>query len=233
MWSSTHVSMASSVGGPGEIGCFARGRMSEKGRSGRQTKSGASWSELLVPSEHVPDRAGKAAGDVDLGDLRPALLAEPLLRALVARRVGGMAKRVHRRLEQGPAQVGRTVLGQGPATIGVTRLDNAGAEAGVAGELLGAREPADVADLGGDREREHPPNTRDAQQQGNVGVVGVTGLEPAVDLVDLVLEMVDQLDAGADVRAPGLGDVELPQEPAPLGPEQIGDRAGSAEVDQG
>ena len=33
LWSNAHVSMASSAGGSGEIGTFARGRMSEKGRS--------------------------------------------------------------------------------------------------------------------------------------------------------------------------------------------------------
>ena len=61
-------------------------------------------------------------------------------------------------------------------------------------------------------------------------MVGVAGPKPAVDLIDLVLEMIDQIDA-RDVRAPGLGDVELRQEPSALGPEEIGDRAGSAEVD--
>ena len=84
----------------------------QKGRSGRQTKSGASWSEGLVSRKHVPDRVGEPAGDVDLGDLRAALLAEPALRSLVALGVGGVAERVHRRLEQGPAQVGRPVLGE-------------------------------------------------------------------------------------------------------------------------
>src|SRR5215217_8270943 len=49
----------------------------QKGRSGRQTKSGASGSELLVAGEHVPDRVGEPAGDVDLGDLGPALLPSP------------------------------------------------------------------------------------------------------------------------------------------------------------
>ena len=63
---------------------------SPKGRSGRQTKSGASGSELLVAGEHVPDRVGEPAGDVDLGDLGPALLAEPALGALVALGVGGV-----------------------------------------------------------------------------------------------------------------------------------------------
>src|SRR5918996_5074987 len=81
-----------------------------KGRSGRQTKSGASGSELLVAGEHVPDRVSEAAGDVDLGDLGAALLAESALVALVALSVGGVVQRVHRRLEQGPAQVGGAVL---------------------------------------------------------------------------------------------------------------------------
>jgi hypothetical protein len=61
---------------------------SPKGRSGRQTKSGASGSELLTSRKHVPDRVGKPAGDVDLGDLGAALLAEPPLVALLALGVG-------------------------------------------------------------------------------------------------------------------------------------------------
>ena len=36
-----------------------------RGRSGRQTNSGPSGSELLVASEHVPDRVGEPPGDVD------------------------------------------------------------------------------------------------------------------------------------------------------------------------
>src|SRR5215217_2753862 len=62
----------------------------QKGRSGRQTKSGASGSELLVAGKHVPDRVGEPAGDVDLGDLGAALLAKPPLRSLAALRVGGV-----------------------------------------------------------------------------------------------------------------------------------------------
>ncbi len=83
---------------------------SPKGRSGRQAKSGASGSELLVASEHLPDRHRQPAGDVDLGDLGAALLAEPALGALVALGVGRVPKRVHGRLEQGPAQVAGPVL---------------------------------------------------------------------------------------------------------------------------
>src|SRR5215211_2093032 len=107
------------------------------GRSGRQTKSGASWSEGLVAGERVPDRVGEPPRDVDLGDLGPALLAEPALVALVALRVGGVLERVDRRLEQRPAQIARAVLGQGPAAVGVSRPADARAEAGVAGELPG------------------------------------------------------------------------------------------------
>src|SRR5215212_9850131 len=83
----------------------SRSGASPKGRSGRQTKSGASGSELLVARKHVPDRVGEPAGDVDLGDLGAALLAEPALVALVALRVGPVLERVHGRLEQRPTQV--------------------------------------------------------------------------------------------------------------------------------
>src|SRR5215216_2449873 len=120
--------MASSSGGSGEIGCFALGR---------QTKSGASGSELLFASKHVPDRVGEPAGDVDLGDLGAALLAEPPLVSLVARRVGRVLQGVHGRLEHRPAQVAGPVLAQGAATVLASRLVHPRAKAGVAGELLG------------------------------------------------------------------------------------------------
>src|SRR5918998_2846981 len=93
------------------------GAQFQRGRSGRQTNSGASGSELLVARKHVPDRVGEPAGDVDLGDLGAALLAEPALVALVALGVGGVLERVHGGLEQRPAQVGGAVLGQRPAAV--------------------------------------------------------------------------------------------------------------------
>src|SRR6266511_4142755 len=113
--------MASSAGGSGEIGCSLAGA-SPKGRSGRQTMSGASWSEGLVSREHVPDRVGEPAGDVDLGDLGAALLAEPALVSLVALSVGGVLEGVHGRLEQRPAQIAGPVLAERAAAIGVARL---------------------------------------------------------------------------------------------------------------
>ena len=64
-------------------------------------------------------------------------------------------------------------------------------------------------------------------------MVGVARPKPAVDLIDLVLEVVDQLDRRGDVSAPGLGYLEALQQPPALGPEQVGHRAGPAEVDQG
>src|SRR5512144_546869 len=156
--------MASSAGGSGEIGSSLAGA-SPKGRSGRQTKSGASGSELLIASEHLPDRVGEPAGDVDLGDLGAPLLAEPALVALVALRVGGVAERVHGRLEQRPAQVAGAVLAQGPAAIALAGLLDLGAKAGVAGELLGRGKPGDLADLGGDREAEQPADPGRAHQE--------------------------------------------------------------------
>src|SRR6266496_5271794 len=102
-------------GGPGHW-MFAPGA-SPKGRSGRQTKSGTFGSERLVAGEHVPDRDGQLPCDVDLGDLGPALLAEPALVSLVALGVGGVAQGVHRRLEQRPAQVARALLGERAAPV--------------------------------------------------------------------------------------------------------------------
>ena len=50
------------------------------GPSRGETKSGASrsgsWCEGLVAGEHVPDRFGELAGDVDLGHLGAALAEE-------------------------------------------------------------------------------------------------------------------------------------------------------------
>jgi hypothetical protein len=51
-----------------------RSGASPKGRSGRQTKSGASGPKFSS-GEHVPDRVAKAAADVDLGDFGAALLS--------------------------------------------------------------------------------------------------------------------------------------------------------------
>jgi hypothetical protein len=68
---------------------FARAQV-QRGRSGRQTKSGASGSELFLAGKHVPDCVGESARDVDLGDFGTALLAEPALGSLVALGVGGV-----------------------------------------------------------------------------------------------------------------------------------------------
>src|SRR5215207_8499712 len=107
---------------------------SPKGQSGRQTKSGASGSELLLARKHVPDRVGEAAGDVDPGDLGAALPSESLLVSLVALRVGGVPQRVHGRLDKRPAQVAWPVFGQRAAAVGVSGLVDARAKARVTGQ---------------------------------------------------------------------------------------------------
>ena len=71
------------------MGVSLRWRISVEGRLCGQRGRGACRSEGLVAGEHVPDRLGEAAGDVDLGDLRAALLAEPALVVLVAVAVDG------------------------------------------------------------------------------------------------------------------------------------------------
>jgi hypothetical protein len=44
----------------------------------------------LVAGEHVPDGFGESAGEVDLGDLGAALLADARFQLLVAVAVGGV-----------------------------------------------------------------------------------------------------------------------------------------------
>src|SRR3954453_24160801 len=63
-------------------------------------KRGSCRSEGLVVGEHVPDRFGESAGEVDLGDLGSALAAEAALGVLVAPGVVGVFARVERGLEQ-------------------------------------------------------------------------------------------------------------------------------------
>ena len=54
------------------------------GLSGSQTNSGACRSEGLVASQHVPDRGGELAREVDLRDLGAALAAVTALEPLIA-----------------------------------------------------------------------------------------------------------------------------------------------------
>src|SRR5689334_22229560 len=59
----------------------------KNGLSGSQANNGACRSEgleWLVAGEHVPDRLGQLAGELDLGDLGAALAAQAALGALVA-----------------------------------------------------------------------------------------------------------------------------------------------------
>ena len=58
----------------------------------------------MIAGEHVPDRFGEPAGEVDLGDLGSASAAEPAFGLLVALGVVGVLARVQRRLgrQRGP-----------------------------------------------------------------------------------------------------------------------------------
>jgi hypothetical protein len=100
-------------GGRGWIGARSGGA-SPYGPSGGQGVGGACRSEGLVAGEHVPDRLGEPAGEVDLGDLGAALSADARLRLLVAVAVGGVAAGVGGRLDERPAQVAGPCLASGP-----------------------------------------------------------------------------------------------------------------------
>jgi len=65
----------------------------------------------------VPDRFGEAAGEVDLGDLGAALLADPRFGVVVAVAVGGVGAGVGGGLDERPAQVARSLLAQRAAQV--------------------------------------------------------------------------------------------------------------------
>src|ERR1017187_1052831 len=140
------------------------------GSSSDQKHRGACRGKRFILGEDVPDRFGELAGEVDPGDLRAALPAEASLHPLVSFAIAGVAGRVGGRFDQRPAEVLRPVLRQWPTDIAVARLSNQRAQPGVSGQLLRAREPADVADLRGDRVGEDWTDP-----EGRLGGVGSRG----------------------------------------------------------
>jgi len=87
VWSCAHVSIASSDFEDLVLSGLAPVAHVNNGLSGSQANYGACRSEgleRLVAGQHVPDRLGQLAGELDLGDLGAALAPEAALGALVA-----------------------------------------------------------------------------------------------------------------------------------------------------
>src|SRR3989442_3100945 len=116
-----------------------------RGPSCGQAVRGACRSKRLGSGEHVPDRLGEPAGNVDLGDLGAALASEAAFVALVALPVDGMRAGVGCRLQQRPAQVARAALGQRAASVAVARLVDPRAKTRVARKLGGRGKAGNVA----------------------------------------------------------------------------------------
>ena len=92
----------------------------------------------MVAGEHVPDRFGEAAGEIDLGDLGAALFADPRFGVLVAVAVGGVGAGVGGCFDERPAEVAGALFAERAAQVALAGLVDAGAEAAVAGELAWA-----------------------------------------------------------------------------------------------
>ena len=71
----------------------------------------------MVSCEHLPDRLGEAAGEVDLGDLGAALFADPRFRLLVALAVDRVGAGVRGGLDERPAQVTRALFAERAAQV--------------------------------------------------------------------------------------------------------------------
>jgi hypothetical protein len=98
----------------------------------------------LVAGEHVPDRFGESAGEVDLGDLGAALFADAGFGALVAVALDRGGAGVGGSFDERPAQVAASLLGERASAVGLAGLVDARTEAGIAGELDYANEVEDV-----------------------------------------------------------------------------------------
>src|SRR5918995_2553509 len=237
--------MASGVGAGGELGSSlyrllkgGQGRLEfapvahPYGPSGGQGVGGAFGSEGLVAAEHVPDRLGQPAGEIDLRDLGAALLADPRLCLLIAVAVDGRGAGVGGGLDERPAQVPGSLLRERAAQVALARLVDARAEAAVAGQLAWARKAADVAALGGDRVGEHPADPRRGAEQRHVAMVGAEPTQLALAIGDLAVELVDQAQAGLDRPSPGLGQVKSGEQLAAADTEEVGDGGGLAVREQ-
>src|SRR5882724_4383481 len=98
-------------------GSLASGGASPYGPSGGQGVRGTCRSEGLVAGEHVPDRFGESAGEVDLGDLGAALFADAGFRVLVAVAVDGGGAGVGGGLDERPAQILGLLFGERAAQV--------------------------------------------------------------------------------------------------------------------
>ena len=107
VWSGAHLSeIASSTFEDQVRSGLAPAAHLKNGLSGSQGENGACRSEgleRLVAGQHVPDRLGQFAGELDLRDLRAALTAQAPLGALVALLVERVRGGVRPRLPSAPS----------------------------------------------------------------------------------------------------------------------------------
>ena len=99
------------VGGDGRwefapVAQFLRDRQAARG------SVAPAGSEGLVAGEHVPDRFGEPAGEVDLGDLGAALFADARFRLLVAVAIDAVGAGVGGGLDERPAEIAGALLGE-------------------------------------------------------------------------------------------------------------------------
>ena len=145
------------------------------GPSSGQGVGGGFGSEGLVAGEHVPDRFGEAAGEVDLATLAPRACRFGLWSAGSGRYKRDGCKRGWRPRRAPSA-------GSGDPAWRVGRVGRARPIGRRVGRAPCSRRvcadwgSGDVAEFGGDRVGEHPADSGDGAEQRHVAVVGA---EPA------------------------------------------------------
>ena len=132
-----------------------------------------------------------------------------------------MASGVGCRLDEGPAQVAGTVLGETATVVLSTGLVDPRAQPGVAGELLGAVEAGDVADLGRDGVGQDPADARDGEEQRHVWMAGSVVPQFCLQVADLGVEGVDESQRGLEVASPRFSNIDTAEEIASGHAEEV------------
>ena len=171
----------------------------KNGLSGSQGENGACRSEgleRLVAGQHVPDRLGQLASELDLRDLGAALATEAALGALVALLVERVRRTPRSRPPSAPsADICGPCLESGPrrsiSPDWLTRGHRPVYPVSLIGEEKRSMSPISAAIVNaGD-----PADPRGGHQQRDVAMIGARAAQPPLDLTDPPLEIVDQLNA--------------------------------------
>ena len=170
-------------------------------------------------AQAVEAAAGELAGDRHRGPgvRQPARLEFEVVAVVGA---SGLAGRL-RRLVERPAQLRRSLSGQLPQPRVLVGAVHADVEAGAADRLARRRQARHVAELGDDAGRGDRPDAVVAHQLAAARLAAGKLADVALERGELAVERVDHFQCHLDPLAGGVGQLELGEERAAAGAQQL------------